>query len=66
MSQEYTDLVRQVFSNRAGENLMDIWQQMYGDALSYVQGVSSEDVAYNEGHRAFYLTIKNIVEDKKL
>jgi hypothetical protein len=60
----YEDLIRTVFSNQHGEDLMAIWQRMYGDQISFVQGISNEAVAYNEGHRAFYLTIKTILEDK--
>ena len=60
---EYEELIRTVFSNQQGEKLLDIWQGMYGDSLSYVQGLSPEDVAFNEGHRAFYLIIKRSLEN---
>lgn len=61
----YQEAVKAVFANRAGERLMEIWQLMYGDQISYVQGVTTHDMAFNEGHRAFYLTIKTILEDTK-
>ena len=60
---EYEELIRNVFSNQQGEKLLDMWQNMYGDQLSFVQGLSSEDVAFNEGHRAFYLVIKRSLEN---
>jgi hypothetical protein len=63
MSLEYTDLVKAVFSNRHGEELMDAWQEMYGDQVSFIEGVSSEGVAHNEGYRAFYLTLKSILKN---
>jgi hypothetical protein len=59
----YEELIKAVFSNRHGDELMALWQKMYGDSLSYVQGLSSEDVAFNEGHRALFLNIKYILED---
>ena len=63
MSLEYTELIKTVFSNQHGEELMDIWQKMYGDQISFIEGVSSEGVAHNEGYRAFYMTIKSILNN---
>jgi len=63
MSLSYSELVQAVFSNDKGQQLMEHWQRMYGDQISFIEGVSPEGVAHNEGYRAFYLQIKGILEN---
>ena len=58
---EYQELIRRVFSNQAGEELMDRWREMFGDRRSYFPNQRPEDTAFMEGERAFYLHIKEML-----
>jgi len=59
------DLIKTVFANQKGQELLDIWKDVYGDRLSYVAGNTSEDTAFFEGQRAVYLSIIQFLEMKK-
>jgi hypothetical protein len=61
---DYADLIKSVFANAAGEELLDVWQRMYGDRMSYVPPMESDEVAYREGERNYFLHIKQIVEQQ--
>jgi hypothetical protein len=57
----YVQLIKEVFSNTKGEELMDIWQTVFGDRPSYTDGTPTEEVYAREGERRFYLAIKHIL-----
>lgn len=52
------ELVKAVFSNPNGDKLMDFWEEMLGDQMSYIAGNTPEQTAFNEGKRSFYLALK--------
>lgn len=57
----YTQLIKEVFGNAKGEELMALWQDIFGDRLSYIEGVSTEEVYSREGERRFYIALKSIL-----
>ena len=59
------ELIKTVFANTHGEQLMAFWGKVYGARASYEPGQSPEQTAFNEGERAFYLNIKYLLEMKE-
>jgi hypothetical protein len=60
---KYEEQIHQVFGNKKAEWLLEEWQKMYGDRMSYFADLTPEEVAFREGERSFYLTIKGIIEN---
>lgn len=58
------ELIKGVFSNQQGEQLMEFWQKVYGERISYERENTPEQTAFNEGERNFYLSIKQLLEIK--
>ena len=58
---KYIQLIKEVFGNAKGEELMDIWQDVFGDRLSYIEGITTEEVLSREGERRFFISLKNII-----
>ena len=58
---KYIQLIKEVFGNSKGEVLMDIWQEVFGDRLSYIEGISTEEVLSREGERRFFISLKNSI-----
>ncbi len=54
-------LVRDLFSNPKGEELLARWQVEYGDRISYEFNIPGRHTTYMEGERGFFLTIKYFV-----
>ncbi len=54
-------LVRDLFSNPKGEELLARWQIEYGDRVSHSMDISGRHAGYMEGERGFFLTIKYFV-----
>ena len=63
MKGKYEEQIDQVFGNKNAEWLLEEWQRMYGDRQSYYPDATPEEVAFREGERSFYLTIKGILEN---
>ena len=63
MKNRYEEQIDVVFGNKNAEWLLEEWQKMYGDRLSYFADLTPEEVAFREGERAFYLHIKGILEN---
>jgi hemoglobin-like flavoprotein len=59
---KYMQLVKEVFGNAKGEELLDAWQSLYGDRPSYTDGTPTEEVYAREGERRFFLIIKGIIQ----
>lgn len=60
---DYQDLIKRVFSNPSGNELLNFWKQMYGQRMSYVAGMSSDEVAFREGERSFYQSIEDVLDE---
>ena len=60
---KYEEQILRLFDNKNAEWLLEEWQKMYGDRPSYFPDATPEEVAYREGERSFYLTIKGIIEN---
>ena len=58
------ELIKGVFANQKGEQLLDFWEVVYGQRPSYEEENTSEKTAFNEGERTFYLNIKRLLEMK--
>ncbi|MCP3870620.1 MAG: hypothetical protein GY703_21515 [Gammaproteobacteria bacterium] len=58
------DLIKAVFANQKGEQLLAFWEKVYGERLSYEVGNTPEQTAFNEGERAFLLSINQLLEMK--
>jgi len=55
------ELIKAVFGNAKGEELLNEWKKVYGDRISYDPSHKPEDTAYFEGQRSFYLVIEQIL-----
>jgi len=51
------ELIRNVFSNDQGRELLDLWEEVFYRS-SHHADQSSEQTAFMEGNRAFYTAIK--------
>ena len=59
---DYVKLVKTVLNgDDKARQLMDIWQQVYGDRPSYLDGMTRDEVLVREGERRFFLTLKEVV-----
>ena len=63
--EDYGQLLKTVFSNKAGDKLLHTWKLNYGDRLSFYAGNSPEETAFREGERSFYQHIVNYLEEVK-
>ena len=65
MSEEKTeiDMVKAVFSNDKGRELLDYWDEIVNMKPSFHPGNTAEQTAFNEGVRSFYLAIVTMLED---
>lgn len=57
------DLIRSVFANRAGAELLDYWDQVFMHKCSFHPQNTPETTAYNEGLRAFVLAIHSLLKE---
>lgn len=56
-------LIREVFSNRSGEALLDYWDEIFMNKCSFHPQNTAETTAYNEGLRAFVLAIHSLLKE---
>ena len=61
---EYDQLIKEVFSNAKGQDLLDRWQLIYGDMIPFAEGTTHAESAFRDGQRAFFLMLKGIVENE--
>ena len=61
-SNRYVQLIREVFGNPKGEELLDMMQDIYGDRPSYIDGITVEEMVAREGERRIFLMIKEIMK----
>ena len=65
-AQDYVKVVKTVLDgDDKARELMDIWQQIYGDRPSYLDGMTRDEMLIREGERRFFLTLKEIVRTQK-
>ena len=61
-AENYVKLVKTVLDgDDKARELMDVWQQVYGDRPSYLDGMTRDEVLVREGERRFFLTLKEMV-----
>lgn len=60
---DYQDLVKRVFSNPSGNELLNMWKLMFGTRISYSRDASSDEVAFREGERSFYQSIEDMLNE---
>ena len=58
---KYTQLLKEVLGNAKGEELLDVWQEVFIDRASFVEGIPTEEVLVREGERRAFIAIKHIV-----
>ena len=58
-------LVKRVFSNPAGIELLEMWNKIYIQRISHSHDNTSEHTAYREGERAFLLSIGYLLDFKE-
>ncbi len=59
-----SDLIKAVFATQQGEQLLDFWEKVYGERISYMEGQDTNSMLVREGERKFYLEIKYLLELK--
>ena len=57
------DLVRAVFRQQHGQELLDLWRKQYVDGPVYRPGNEMEDVAYREGKRQLVISIEDMMNE---
>jgi len=67
MSEEFNEVqaIKAVFSTREGEKLLEYWDDIFNQRLSYHPQNTPEQTAHLEGHRAFYLAITQAMRADK-
>lgn len=60
---EFETVVLEALSNASGRILLDELGMMYGDRISYQEGMSFDEVAFREGERALVMRLTNIVRN---
>jgi hypothetical protein len=61
---KYLQLVKAVFGNDKGRELLEAWERMYVERPSYVEGVDINEVLVREGERRFPSVIIEIMRTK--
>ena len=62
MKTTYHDQLKQVFSNTAGQELLEEWQKMYSTRASYRPGMSFEETASRDAERMFVQYIIEVLK----
>ena len=60
---EFEQLVKEVFSNMKGEQLIDELNKMYVQRMSYITGNSPEETAFREGQKDIVLFLNQLLEN---
>ncbi len=58
-----TELVKTVFSNPKGEELLEYWNEIYMNRTSFHPENTPEATSFNEGLRAFVLAIHSLLKE---
>lgn len=60
---KYMQLIREVFGNDKGQELLNLWSEIYVSRPSYVEGISTDEVLVREGERRFPSIIIEIMRN---
>ena len=56
---KYRLALTRCFQGENGDDLLQIWDEMYCSRISFQAGIEPEEVAFREGERAFVQRIKD-------
>lgn len=61
---KYVGLVKHVFGNDKGMELLDAWRELYVERPSYIEGIDINEVLVREGERRFPSIILELMRTK--